>query len=85
MEHRWVRRTIRLGWALLVLLVLYVLSIGPVNRMNVRAHDSVPGYSTPAAIGAFYEPLLSVYDVAPEPVQDVMIWYVELWDPAPAD
>ena len=62
-----------LWWVLLVLAV-YVLSIGPVSRCcNGRWSGSVM---------KFYAPLRILYVSCP-PARDVFDWYFELWDTKP--
>ena len=55
-------------------LVDYPLSIGPVARIVVDAYPDLNGF-----YDTFYAPNIWVYDHAPEPVQDAMERYVDLW------
>jgi hypothetical protein len=62
-------------WATVVLvvkLVAYPLSIGPVSWISSRATVLVP------AVELAYLPILRVWDKCPEPVSDFLHWYTQL-------
>jgi hypothetical protein len=68
------------AWTLFALLVLYPLSIGPTNsiyrRLTARGFVSD---STQAAYSTVYYPFVWLYDNGPEPIPDIMQYYLELW------
>ena len=63
-----------LGWAFSILL-LYILSFGPVWRLANRGHL----LSSQAFFGAFYKPLIWAY--IQTPLQKPLGMYLHLWNP----
>lgn len=71
-RERWARWTL----AVVLLLVSYPLSAGPVDGLDTR------GYLTKdinAALDYFYGPLVKVCAVMPEPVRDVLNQHQQMW------
>jgi hypothetical protein len=60
-----------LGMAALMLLPMYVLSIGPVAWLAERFPSLEP-------IGIIYAPMAFLAEVG-QPFNDAMSWYIELW------
>lgn len=67
------RRLSRIGIRLLVFLLLYVLSIGPMYWSWYEARFVGGNYW----VAALYEPLSQASRI--EPVGEFLDWYIELW------
>ncbi len=62
-----------MGFGLLLVLAVYVLSIGPAKKL---AHA---GYLPSGFVDGLYQPLRVVDGT---PIQSALIWYLQLWFPA---
>jgi hypothetical protein len=62
--------------ALVVGLVLYTLSIGPVNWVNERHTLIVDG---DLLVNRLYFPITELRDRSPKPIRSVYWWYMSLW------
>ena len=63
--------------AVVVVPILYVVGVGPACWIIERTGHEGPVYE---ALAWFYGPLETAYDYAPEPVQQVMDSWCDLWD-----
>jgi|SRR5579872_1230600 len=72
-RERWAKRT---AIALVVLLVAYPLSAGPVNFLYFYGYVSK---NSIAAARDFYAPLLWLDDHAPKPIRGIFLWYRTAW------
>jgi hypothetical protein len=74
------RKTPRVAfWATILFLsalVLYCLSIGP--AVWLQSHGYIPGWATDA-VDLFYDPFWMAVESLPQPVQDKVEWYTDLW------
>ena len=66
----------KLAIGLVALLVIYVLSVGPVARWAYYKHDLRYG----SYVDSFYAPVLWVGGQA-KPIRSTLVWYVNLWNP----
>jgi hypothetical protein len=64
-----------------ILLLLYVLSVGPVARWVSMRQQSTEGVSREQieSLESFYSPLILMYRHCP-PIMNAMNWYVNLWE-----
>ena len=72
-------RGAKLATGAFVILVLYVVTFGPMLALRhryIERYDSVPS----RAFAALYEPLFFLSDVS-RPLHDYTIWWCELGDP----
>lgn len=74
------RRSTSTWWivAVIVLLVAYPLSIGPVMWLDRHGYVAEPAIDL---LMYFYVPLQIVYEYGPEPLQDLLGGYTDLWTP----
>jgi hypothetical protein len=67
-------------WATVIIvvsaLVLYPLSVGPALWLEGRG--LIPGWATDA-VDLFYDPFWMAVESLPQPVQDKIEWYTDLW------
>jgi hypothetical protein len=64
----------RIFWVLVIIVVLYALSVGPVARLANRN-----GNRTAGRLLEIYTPLLRLANHS-RPVSDVLEWYIDVWD-----
>ena len=62
--------------AAVMLLVAYPLSIGPA----IVVHRNVSSRPAKQAIETMYVPLESLHNHAPRPMQNLLEWYIDLWE-----
>ncbi|MEA3210514.1 MAG: hypothetical protein QOE70_3571 [Chthoniobacter sp.] len=68
----------RVCGVVLVIVSLYVLSIGPVTWVGDKYY---PGWIRSDAVFTFYSPVLWLLKESPKPVGDFLWWYMQLWQP----
>jgi hypothetical protein len=56
-----------------VVVLVYLLSLGPATWLNERRHLSNGAMTT------LYAPVLSVYECGPRPIRRATDWYLALW------
>jgi hypothetical protein len=71
-KHQVLSGTVRVLAGGFLVLVLYVLSIGPVKRLEVA------GYLPRKTVDILYQPLAIINGT---PLETGLIWYLELWFP----
>jgi hypothetical protein len=64
--------------ALLILLFLYLLSIGPVLCLTIGWDDDQPVWAVVAEVA--YLPVFAAADASPR-IKAILEWYVTLWAP----
>ncbi|MBC7820365.1 MAG: hypothetical protein IAG10_26065 [Planctomycetaceae bacterium] len=70
-------RSIRGCCVVLIVVVGYSLSIGPMQLLHDRGYIAGGSWQTDRV----YSPMVWISDHAPEPMQTAIVWYVRLFDP----
>jgi hypothetical protein len=75
-RERWAKRTLFV--LTIAVPLLYFLSVGPAQWIISRkmlSQDAI------AHVTMFYGPTDRFYRAAPQPIKDVIDWYLDLWEP----